>query len=84
VLVLLAALLDRWPARASKAPPVTSEVSRSADCQARCVALQAALMACASAAGPETLHLVSAQYNMMLAYEVERQRQQQPIETRKD
>jgi hypothetical protein len=41
-------------------------------------------MACASAAGPETLHLVSTQYNMMLAYESERQRQQQPIETRKD
>jgi hypothetical protein len=84
VLVLLATLLDRWPARAPKAQPITVEVKRLTDCEARCVALQAALMACASAAGPETLHVVSTQYNMMLAYETERQRQQQPLDTRKD
>lgn len=50
----------------------SGDAKRLAACEARCVALQAALMACASAAGPDTLRLVSTQYNMMLEYAKEK------------
>lgn len=67
--ILVAHCANRCPRRHSANP---GDANRLAACEARCVALQAALMACASAAGPDTLRLVSSQYNMMLAYETEK------------
>lgn len=67
--ILVAYCANRGSPRQQARP---GDVKRLADCEARCVALQAAMMACASAAGPDTLRLVSSQYNMMLEYETEK------------
>ena len=72
----IAILIAHWANRRARhqVPVVEVDAHRIAACEARCAALQAALMACASAAGPDTLRLVSSQFNMMLEYEKEKVR----------
>lgn len=70
----------RLPVEALVAPVITppplpaTESQRLVDCEAMIQALQAGLMKCAAAAGPETLSLVSAQFNEIVMAEVQRQR----------
>ncbi|WP_332848678.1 hypothetical protein [Massilia sp. S19_KUP03_FR1] len=78
VLVGVATLLDRLhiKRRAAVQPPMsTNDAQRLKDCEVMIQALQAGLMRCAGAAGPETLNLVSARFNEIVMAEIERQRQ---------
>lgn len=70
----------RVPIESATAPAMTpptlpaTESQRLVDCEAMIQALQAGLMKCAAAAGPETLSLVSARFNEIVMAEVQRQR----------
>lgn len=75
--ILFAWCANRRPRRHSVR---TVDTHRLADCEARCVALQAALMACASAAGPDTLRLVSTQFNLMMEFEKNLRAESWPID----
>jgi hypothetical protein len=67
--------VDVLVAPATTPPPLpATESHRLMDCEAMTQALQAGLMKCAAAVDPETLSLVSAQFNKIVMAEVQRQR----------